>query len=104
MKGTNSWDGSGNLSTEVDYGETGTGEQACNFGVAVERSNKQVVFVRVNVYGDLVSLCQTKKLDVGDFVVVSGELMSREWRFSGRRVTLIEIRCKELIINPGNKK
>jgi single-stranded DNA-binding protein len=103
VKGTNHWDGSGNVSTEVEYGETGSGEPACNFRIAVERSNKQLLFLRINVYGDLVSLCKVKDLRTGDYVVISGELMGRERRLGGRRVTLIECRCLELIINPGNR-
>ena len=101
MKGTNGWHGSGNLSTRVSYGRTGAGDEACNFKVAVEKAHAPVVFVRINVYGGNVEVCKIRDLERGDYVVIEGELMNRKRVIGSESVTLVEVRCNKIIINPG---
>ena len=100
MKGTNVWNGSGNIASEVDYGRTGRRqEEACNFRLAIEQRNKPLLFVRINVYGGNVEVCRLRSLKQGDYVVVSGELMNR----NGQNGILTDIRCGEIIILGGNR-
>lgn len=94
QRGINSWDGSGNVASDVSYGKTSSGDLACNFRLAIERQNQQVSYFRVNVYGRNADVCQARQLKKGDYVVINGELMNR----SGREEILTEIRCKEIVI------
>lgn len=91
---------SGNVSDSVVFSETGSGEPACSFCMASDKSvsTTRVIttWVRVNVYGTLVQACR-KKLTKGMYVTVTGEMMNR----SSDDRTLTEVRAKELIFG-GN--
>jgi single-stranded DNA-binding protein len=100
MKGTNTWTGSGNVASDVLYGETKTGDKACNFKLAIEQSHKSLVFVRINAYAGNVEVCQARRLKKGDYVVVEGELMNRR----GQDDTVTEIRCKTIVIPPRSDR
>jgi len=93
-KGTNVWHGSGNVASDVFYGKTKSGDDACNFKVAIEQAHKPLLYVRINVYAGHVEVCRKRQLTKGDYVVIDGELMNRR----GQNDTLIEVRCKEIII------
>jgi single-stranded DNA-binding protein len=100
VKGTNVWCGSGNVASDVHYGETGRGDSACNFRICVEEAHKPLVYVRVNVYGGNVDVCKMRSLGRGDYVIVEGELMNRK----GQDDFLTEIRCKKIVITDGRRK
>jgi single-stranded DNA-binding protein len=95
-RGTNAWNGSGNLSSSVSYGNTRGGDDACNFKLSIDHLYKPTLNVRVNVYGGNVDVCRRLGLKKGDFVVVDGELMNR----SGHDEVLTEVRCREIIVRP----
>jgi len=99
QKGTNSWDGSGNVASDVAYGKTGRGDEACNFRLAVEQSHKPLLYIRVNVYGHNARVCRKRELAKGDFVVIDGELMNRQ----GHEDVLTEIRCREIVIHSKSR-
>ena len=94
QRGINSWVGAGNVASDVSYGQTHSGDDACNFRVAIEQAHKNILYIRVNVYSKNTSVCRMKNLKKGDYVVVEGELMNR----MGKDDVLIEIRCKEIVI------
>ena len=100
QRGTNSWDGSGNVASDVYYGKTSAGDLACNFRLAVEQSHKQLSYFRVNVYGRNAEICEKRRLSKGDYVVIDGELMNRP----GRDDVLTEIRCKEIVIHTRRRE
>lgn len=96
QRGTNAWHGSGNVASDVAYGETHAGDPACNFRIAVEQPHKQLSYFRVNAYGRNASDCRKKSLGKGDYVVIDGELMNRK----GQDELLTEIRVTEIVIHP----
>lgn len=100
QRGTNVWHGSGNVASDVSYGETSAKDLACNFRIAVEQPHKQVCYFRVNVYGRNAVACQKRKLRKGDYVVIVGELMNRD----GQGDVLTEVRCKEIVIHSKEDK
>jgi single-stranded DNA-binding protein len=104
MKGLNNWHGSGNVSTDVSYGETKSGDKACNFKIAIERSHVPVVFIRINVYAGYVDVCEARNLKKGDYVVIQGELMNRQRIIGDDKITLVEVRCTGLVIEPGRNQ
>jgi single-stranded DNA-binding protein len=93
-RGTNAWHGSGNVASDVSYGKTHGSDDACNFRIAIEQAHKQLLYIRINVYGGNVEVCRLRNLSKGDYVVIDGELMSRQ----GKETTVIEVRCKEIVI------
>lgn len=99
QRGTNTWSGSGNVASDVSYGTTSAGEDACNFRLAVEQGYQQISYFRVNVYSNEASACRKKNLSKGDYVVIQGELMNRK----GQEDTLTEIRCRRIVIHPTRK-
>lgn len=100
QRGTNAWHGSGNVASDVAYGETRAGDTACNFRLVIEQPHKPLSYFRVNAYGRNASDCQNKKLAKGDYVVIDGELMNRQ----GKEELLTEIRCTEIVIHPRGDK
>lgn len=100
VKGINVSNISGNVTGDVFFAQTGRGEDACSFRLAISQAYKSTTFVRVNVYGGHVSVCRSRDLSRGDYCVVSGELMNRKVR--GELLT--EIRCLEIVINPSGEK
>lgn len=100
QRGTNVWVGSGNIASDVSYGVTGNGDEACNFRLAIEQAYKNVLYLRVNVYSKNASICRRKELRRGDHVVVEGELMNRR----GNEDVLLEIRCKEIVITDNHDR
>ena len=100
MKGINETSVSGNVTGDVFFAQTGRGEDACSFRLAITQAYKTTTFVRVNVYGGHVNVCKSRKLGKGDYCVVSGELMNR--KVKGELLT--EIRCQEIVINPKGEK
>lgn len=98
MRGINETQQSGNVSGPIQFGETRGGDAACSFILAVDRNNAHATFVRVNVYGPLVSVCK-QKLHKGAYVIVIGELMNR-LRSGGNEdssTTLTEIRSRDVV-------
>lgn len=84
----------GNIGGSVTYGTTGGGEQACSFLLAVEGKGRNATWVRVNVYGGLVSVCR-EKAHKGRYAIVAGQLMNRTGGQSQN--DLVEIRCEEVV-------
>ena len=39
QRGINSWVGAGNVASDVSYGQTHSGDDACNFRVAIEQAH-----------------------------------------------------------------
>ena len=99
-KGTNGWHGSGNVASEVQYGQTKSGDVACNFKLVIEQAHKALVYLRINVYGGNVEVCRKRNLGIGDYVVIGGELMNRE----GRAATLTEVRCLSIVITHEDRR
>jgi len=99
-RGTNSWNGSGSLVSDPIYNQTRSGGEACSFKIAINQLHKPTLYIRINVYGGNVSVCQKFSIGKGDFVVVDGELMSRY----GQNEVLTEIRCRELVIQSKEKR
>lgn len=93
--GMNVWSGAGNVASDVHYGVTGQQKSACNFKLCIEEPQRPMVYVRVNLYGENVDVCQRRALMKGDYVVVCGELMNRQGRADD---TLLEVRCTQLVI------
>ena len=100
MKGTNVWHGSGNIASDVHFGRTGKGDEACNFRLVVEQAHKPLLYIRINVYGGNVDVCRMRNLGRGDYVVIDGELMNRK----GQDEYLTEIRCREIVIASNNRR
>lgn len=68
-------------------------DEVCTFMLAIEKSKGLVTWVRVNVYGGMVTDCRNY-LSKGKRVEVVGELMNR---FSyNKEDTLTEVRCIEV--------
>lgn len=99
-RGLNVWIGSGNIASDLSYGKTHGGDDACNFRLAVEQAYKQVLYVRVNIYGRNVFACERNKLMKGDYVSIEGELMNRK----GQEDTLTEVRCKDIVFHSRNRR
>lgn len=95
-RGTNSWDGSGDVISDVLYSQTSKGEKAASFKLAINQAHKSTVFVRINVYGGNVDVIKERGLKKGDFVVIGGELMNR--RGQGGSDWLTEIRCGQVVL------
>jgi hypothetical protein len=93
-RGTNSWNGSGDVITDVTYSRTRSGDEACSFRIAVNQAHKPTLYLRINVYGGNVIVCRKRNLGIGDFVVIDGELMNRK----GKDDVLIEVRCQDIVI------
>lgn len=74
-RGINSVSVSGNVGLNVVHSHTTAGEAACSFPLAVEKKFGKVVWMIVNAYDRLAEDC-LKKLKVGGYVVVKGELIS----------------------------
>ena len=99
-RGTNSWHGCGAVVSDVRYNNTKGGDLACSFRIAINQPYKNTLYIRVNVYGGNVVVCERRKLVIGDFVVIDGELMNRR----GNDEVLIEIRCREIVIVSSAKE
>jgi single-stranded DNA-binding protein len=99
-RGTNSWHGSGQLVSDVKYGGTRNGGPACSFRIAINQLRKPTIYIRVNVYGGNVEVCRKFTLGKGDFVVVAGELMSR----NGKDEVLTEVRCRDIVIKSEGER
>lgn len=94
-RGTNSWNGSGNVAGELLFSQTtGKGEKAASFKIACEQAHKTTVFVRINVYGGNVDVLRERGVKKGDFVIITGELMNRR----GQSDMLTEVRCSQIVI------
>jgi len=92
-RGTNRWFGSGNVAGKIDYGSTSTGEDACSFKVAIERHHSSI-YLRVNVFDDVVDRVRVNNVDVGDYILMSGEIMNRKTQDKW----LSEIRCLDVVM------
>lgn len=93
-RGTNSWNGSGIVCSDVVFNETTKGDQACGFRIAINKLYRPTFYIRVNAYGSNAEGCRKMDLSRGDCVIVDGELMSR----MGREEQLTEVRCREIVI------
>lgn len=103
MRGLNETQQAGNVSGPIKFGETTSGDSACSFMLAVDKGNLPTMWVRVNVYGALVGICE-KKLRKGLYVIVTGELMNRQRANSVEGMngfahgeTLTEIRARDVV-------
>lgn len=77
MRGTNSWNGSGEV-TSIDYGRTQGSDQECaTIMLMICDKGDKITRVRVNIYGGLVTVCRVRDVQTGTFVVITGELMNR---------------------------
>lgn len=101
VKGTNSYDGSGIVASEVFFSSTGSGDKACSFRLAIEQNHKATVHIRVNAYGGIVDVVRRRRLSEGDFCVVSGELMNRRSR--GQDL-LTEVRAVDIAIPQSRRQ
>lgn len=104
-RGVNEVTIAGNVSGPIKYGETGGGDAACSFVLAIDKGTANTTWVRINVYNGLVKVCEAK-LEKGQYVIVAGELMNRQ-----RRVTtnvdenqqLTEVRAIDLVFVAGKR-
>lgn len=104
-RGLNNFSGAGNVSGPIKFGSTGQGDLACSFMLVMDKKNQQVsTWVRINVYGPLVKICETK-LKKGDYLVVEGELMNRQRvavEAEGDTQILTEVRARDIIFVTSN--
>lgn len=95
MRGINKVTISGNVGGNITFGDTNAGVPACSFFLASDRPTSRgniSAWVKINVYGDTVRICETR-LEKGGYVLVDGELMNRTVQ-SG---DLVEVRAHEII-------
>lgn len=93
MRGLNVVVLSGNVG-DFEFDENpNTGEDYCNFLLAVEKGRSDVTWVHVNVFGGNVGSCR-KFLSKGSRVEIQGELMNRYAGGDKRRV--MEVRCIDI--------
>lgn len=99
-RGLNCWTDAGNVSGPIKYGQTGSGENACSFLLAIDRFDQATTWIRVNVYGGLVKVCE-QRLQKGVYVAVEGELMNRQCQSTetveGGSKVLTEVRAKDIV-------
>lgn len=88
----------GNVSGPIHYGETTRGDPACSFVLVAEGKEVPTVFVRVNIYGGLVKVCD-QRLKKGAYVIVDGGLMNRKDKEGGDNQSKVkcEVRCEDII-------
>lgn len=97
MRGINRVLVSGNVTTRIEYGTTGSGSPVCSFVLASSRPGANGItltsFVKINAYSSgLVDVCRGR-LCSGAYVIVEGELMNRD----GRIGELTEVRARDLV-------
>lgn len=82
----------GNVTKDIEYGETTQGDPFCTFTLVSEKKDRRKrTIVRINVYqSGLVDVCRERLTD-GIWVVVDGELMNPDKR------TGCEVRCQEIV-------
>lgn len=102
MRGLNKVILSGSVVRSIEYGKTGSGAEACTFYVQSDRPTNSgetlSVAVKVNVYVEgLVRICRSK-LRKNIYVIVDGELMTREIVGLGEH---IEVRCRDILFLPA---
>ena len=97
-RGMNVWHGCGTVCSDVVYNDTRNGDKACGFRIAIHNPHKASLYIRVNSYGSHAEVCRKCELEKGDFVVIDGELMTRQ----GRDELLTEVRCRDLVIRKKN--
>jgi single-stranded DNA-binding protein len=94
-RGWNKWEGGGNVTAKIDFGQKPDGTPVGTFVMACDRDVRDGVvtaFVKVNMYGRLVDFCRPR-LVKGQFVRVEGELMNRD----GRTGELLEVRARDIV-------
>jgi single-stranded DNA-binding protein len=101
MRGTNAWHGSGNVGQPIKFATTKNDTDCCSFMVAIDGKNNTTTWVRINVYGGLVSICR-QKLEVGGYIVINGELMNRGVSSFSDKVT--EVRAVDLVFVNQSKR
>ena len=94
QRGTDSWNGSGVVYSDVLFAETRSGNRACSFRLAIDKKNKSRVIVRINAYGGNTVVIERRQMKRGDYCIIAGELMNRV----GNGEDLTEIRCEEIVI------
>jgi len=82
----------GNVTRDIEYGDTTQGDPFCTFTLVSEKKDRRKrTIMRVNVYQPgLVDVCHDR-LKEGGYVIVYGELMNPEKR------TGCEVRCQEVV-------
>lgn len=93
-RGINSaWVG-GNVTSDIEYGNTDKGDEFCTFTIISEKKDRRKrTHIRVNIYQPgLISVCQAR-LKEGGYVSVVGELMNPERRRG------CEVRCQEIVFS-----
>jgi single-strand DNA-binding protein len=82
----------GNLATDVDLRDVGTGSRIATFTLAVDRpaGGETADFIRVAVWNRLAESCH-EHLGKGSRVALDGRLRSRTWDDDGKRRTAVEV-------------
>jgi single-stranded DNA-binding protein len=94
IRGINSTVFGGNIS-KVEYAKTDKGQPCCTFAIASEIDGR-VTWARINVYGELVNICDRFSLSKGDYVAVQGSLMNRN-KSGNTEVVFLEIRAFDIV-------
>lgn len=81
----------GNLATDVELREVGTGKQRASFLLAVDRPAKEGAdFVWVTAWDRQAETCR-EYLAKGGRVALDGRLRSRSWEEDGKRRNAVEV-------------
>jgi len=82
----------GNVTADIEYGETNHEEPFCTFTMVSEKKDRRKrTLIRINIYQPgLVEVCRAR-LKEGVYVVVDGELMNPDKR------TGCEVRAQEIV-------
>jgi single-stranded DNA-binding protein len=96
MRGVNKVVISGNVTSDISFGQTRGGSEVCTFEMVSERPSANGghrVYAKINVYMEaLVAVCKDR-LEKSRYVIVEGELMNRD----GRSEELTEVRARDII-------
>lgn len=86
----------GNVGDPITFGKTPSGDDCCSFMLAIdERGTDNPVWVKINMYGAVVRLCE-ERLRKGCSLTVHGSFMNRK-RNSGE--SAVEVRGREVMFH-----
>ena len=91
----NQWVGIGNLTSDPELRQTGTGLSVTSFTIAINRRGEGVDYIPVITWGALADNC-AKFLKKGSKVCVSGSLQSRSYEVNGQKRTAYEVNAREV--------
>lgn len=86
---------SGQIVSDLSWGQTSSGIPACNFRLRVPGQSGRPTFLTANAYNALVNVIRDLDLKKGDEVAIEGQLISREIE-EGK--TVLELRIVKLFL------